>query len=282
MAGFYKKSVYLNNCIEESIYYSGRRGKNIKNSPARGKTPLNQLHYQDRKAERLLYWKLEQNFKRFTDLFITLTYKAGSKVSSEQARGDIDKFLARIRLEYKKQGKTFKYIGVAGRSKRGNVHFHMVINSINIEIVARVWRKITGANINVKVLYGSFKQLANYLIKNSRETFYSDDRIYQKRFCTSQNLTMPVIKTRAIKSIKWNAEPRPPKGYILDKASVYNGYGYFDAGGCYASTRIQRYTFIKIDTERKHKYRLNAVDYHKLNIPVVMPEWDDEEANASR
>lgn len=275
---YIKKSIHLKESIEIDKYYSGRVGKKIYNAPARSKTPLNQLRYQDRKAERVLYWLLDLNFNPDEDLYITLTYKAREIISSTRARNDIKKYLARLRLEYKKQGEQLKYIYTAGRGKRGNVHYHMVINKIDTEILTNVWRKITGARVHIEHLYGNFKKLANYLVKNSQETFYSNDKIHQKRYCTSHELQRPIITREIIRSIKWNVNPKPIKGYILDKTSVYNGYGYFDNNGCYASTRIQRYTLIKVDAKQK-KPKLNTIYYSKSNIPVIITEWDEAEAS---
>lgn len=272
---YVKKLVYLKDSIEVSKYYSGRIGKKIHNAPSRGKTPLHQLQYQDRKAERAIYWLLDLNFKPYTDLFITLTYKAQKTISSIHAKNDIKKYLARLRLEYKKQGKELKYIYVAGRGKRGNVHYHMVINKFDTEILANIWRNITGGNIHIVHLYGSFKKLASYLVKNSQETFYSRDKIHQKRYCTSHDLKRPLIKREIIKSIKWLIDPRPIKGYRLDEHSLYNGYGYFDAGGCYASTRLQSYTLIQIkQSNQQNKKYLSKL---KSDIdPINMPEWTTE------
>lgn len=274
---YIKKTVYLRNSIEISKYYNGRIGKKIHNAPAHNKTPLHQLQYQDRKAERSLYWLLDLNFKPYTDLFITLTYKAQEQITSTRARNDIRKYLARLRIEYKKQGKELKYIYVAGRGKRGNVHFHMVINKFDTEILASIWRNITGANIHITHLYGSFKKLASYLIKNSCETFYSQNKIHQKRYCTSHDLKRPLIKREFIKSISWIADPKTIKGYILDKNSIYNGYGYFTCGGCYASTRLQTYTLIQIrqsDQQKKIYHHKNK--FLSDNEPINIPEWNTE------
>ena len=85
--------VILKNKIDNYKYSSGRIGKNIINGPAQGTTPIRQLRYQDKRAERESELKLTENFEE-DDLWITLTYQNASVIDSEKARKDISLFLA--------------------------------------------------------------------------------------------------------------------------------------------------------------------------------------------
>ncbi len=249
-------------------YYSGRIGKKIYNAPCMGKTPLNQLRYQDRKAERVCRWKLDNNFKA-GDLFITLTYKSNEKPTSEETRKNISALLARLRIEYKKLNKIFKYIYVAGRTKRGAVHFHMVLNAIDINIISKSWRKITGGKVLAQSLYGKdFGKVASYLIKNSCETFYSKDKIHNKRYCSSNNLEMPSIEREIIGAKEWRNTPKAPKGFIIDKTSLYNGYGWLENENGWNGCKTQYYKLIPIDNTHYSKRKTLS----RFNVPILATE----------
>ena len=92
----------------------------------------------------------------------------------------------------------------------------------------------------------NYKKIADYLIKNSQETFYRKDRIHKKRFCASLNLVMPEIRKQLIKAKEWKLNPSSIKGYLVDKNSIYNGYGWLDNGEHWDCCRVQRYTLIHI------------------------------------
>ena len=271
--------VILKNKIDNYKYCSGRIGKNIINGPAQGTTPIRQLRYQDKRAERVCEWKLTENFEE-DDLWITLTYQKASVIDSEKARKDISLFLAYLRRAYKKESNELRYIYTAGRGKRGNIHFHMVLNKFDTAVIAKIWRNITGGGVHFRHLYTEFnnygqvnyKKIANYLIKNSRETFYSADKIHKKRFCASINLKMPRLEKNIINAKQWKKEPTTIKGYILDKESIYDGYGWLDEGHKWDCCRVQRYTLIKIDGEYKPRYK----NYKNLDIPMGDDEFAEE------
>ncbi|WP_304067895.1 rolling circle replication-associated protein [Megamonas hypermegale] len=263
--------VYTQNTIENYKYYSGRIGKKIPNAPAKGKTPLNQLRYQDQKAARVCGWKIAENFQK-GDLYLTLTYPARMPIEPEQARQDISLFLVRMRRMYKKADMQLKYIYTAGRSKRGMVHFHMVVNKFDTEKIGDIWHKISGGGCHFQNLYLNqygfvdYRKIANYLIKNSQETFYRNDKIHRKRFCASLNLKMPTVEKKIATAKIWKKQPNAPKGYILDKNSFYDGYGWSDGGNAWEGCRVQRYILIRVDNnilkQRKRKQKIP-------DIPVI-------------
>lgn len=267
---YVEAKVFMNNCIEVYKYYSGRIGKKIYNSPAERKTPLKQIKYQDKKAARVCGWKIAENFTR-GDLWATLTYPARKVIEPETARKDISLFLVYLRRLYKKAGMEVKYIYTAGRSKRGMVHFHIVLNKFDTQRIAETWHKISGGGCHFKHLYVNeynyvdYRKIADYLIKNSCETFYRKDKIHKKRFCASLNLKMPVIEKRIVKAKTWKQDPKSIQGYVLDKNSIYNGYGWADNGDCWEGCRIQRYMLIHVGAtctrkrRRKRKYDLPEI-----------------------
>ena len=106
-----------------------------------------------KRAERVCEWKLTENFEE-DDLWITLTYQKASVIDSEKARKDISLF-SRI-TAYKKESNELRYIYTAGRGKRGNIHFHMVLNKFDTAVIAKIWRNITGGGVHFRHLYTEF------------------------------------------------------------------------------------------------------------------------------
>ncbi len=227
--------------------YSGRYGTKIINAPKEKESPEKLKNYQDKVAERKCRWLINTNFK-FGDLWMTLTYPAWTRPTSEKARKDIDKFLKNCRRYYKRAGQIFKYIMTAGRTSRGAVHFHFVINKFDLEKISSIWWSIAGnektpcPKVDYRVLdnTGQYNKIAAYLIKNSKETFWSEDRIHSKHFCASKNLEQPTITKEIIGASAWRKEPKAPKGYYIDKNTIHNGInemGY----------QCQHYTLVKIN-----------------------------------
>lgn len=265
---YVKCLVKMKNCIEVYKYFNGRIGKKILNSEPTGKTPIKQLRYQDKKAERVMRWKLNENFTK-GDMLVTLTYP--QIVTTDTARENIKLFLMNLRRFYKRVGKQLKYIYVAGVTKRGTIHYHMVLNRFSASKIAELWNRITGGTANIKYLYGrTFQNLAAYLMKNSRETFYSNNKVHGKRFCASLNLKTPHIQKKIVGASIWREEVKPLKGYIIDKSSIYNGYGWSDSGGRFLCCRVQSYTMLKINSEITKHYKNNVA------IPEI-PVADDME-----
>lgn len=223
-----------------------------------GKTPLNQLRYQDKKAERMIRWKLVMNFTG-DDIFVTLTYPPRTRKSSEEARHDIALFISRMRRIYKKKGLVFKYIYTSGRSKRGAIHFHIVMSYIDTKLITHAWWNIAGTfelacpRVDIRHLdegrYDStkYRKLAAYLVKNSCETFYSPDPIHKKRYCQSLNLEMPSITVQIVSANEWKKQPAAQKGYYIDKNNFFDGWAWAPENTCYIGCRCQQYTQVRLD-----------------------------------
>lgn len=280
-----QQMVYGKNFIDVSRYQSGRIGKKIVNGPALGKTPLRQLRYQDKKSERNCRYKLNMNFGG-GDLFLTLSYPPYELIDFATARKNINTFLDTVRKIYKRNGKKLKYIFVAGVTKRGMIHFHIVLNKFDTDVLTKAWQKIVGTEdfryprVTIRHLdySGEYKKLASYLIKNSREQFYGKEKVHKKRFCASKNLIMPLVVKKIMKYNRfWKNIPKALTGYVIDKNSIYDGYSWADNGGCYECCRVQRYTMYKTDCTNwnlyKSKYRKIFTDD---DIPEIIEEWTEE------
>lgn len=242
------KKVIAGNTIEHRKFYNGRYRAQIQNSPKEKMTPQNQKDYQDRRAEETVRQLIHENFY-FGDYWATFCYPAWVRPTPEQTKADIEKFLKKLRRRYKKNNKVLKYIYTAGRGERGAIHFHMVLNAgVDQSVVSECWWDVVGnqenpyPRVHFRILdkSGYHGKIAAYLIKNSKETFWSEERIHGRRYCASASLKKPEVKREIVSARTWREEPKPPKGYYLLPDSLKMG---IDQTSGYP---YQRYIFVRI------------------------------------
>ncbi len=224
--------------FEERVYDFGysREVERIRTGkpPDRGKTRAKkkkatpeqikkQNEYNRQKKSRRL---IKANFKE-NDLWLTLTYKRGHKVSPEQAKTDKKKFFDYARKEFAKRGEVLKWAGCYERGKRGAVHFHFIINRIPDAdlIIKEAWKRVEGSGrVDMELLYrdGEFKNLASYIVKAEA---YDDEGNLIKGSCFShsRNLVMPEPEVHRTTRKKILTEPEPTPGYYIDKDSICQG-----------------------------------------------------------
>lgn len=231
---YLEKTFEHGDIIEKCKYTNGKFGKRRKNSEPLGVTPPEQLRWQSKNDIRKLWRILDLNFSP-GDLWIMLSYPARSRPTTEQVRGNMKEFLRKIKREYKKAGEIFKYVFSAGRGSRGAVHFHLVLPKFDIDQIRDIWADIVNGGKWVKTNFEPLTKLrdyegvASYIIKNSEETFFSDDPLYKKRYCMSGNLGKKEVKPKIIKAKEFRKDPPERKGYYIDKQRSYswvNKYGY--------------------------------------------------------
>ena len=103
---------------------------------------------------------------------------------------------------------------------RGGVHHHLVINRIPDAdlIMRRAWEK---GGVHIDLLYdeGGLRKLAEYLSKMPDE----ENKLRESRYSCSRNLKIPVAEVKIYKRKTWKDEPKPPKGYYLDKETYHEG-----------------------------------------------------------
>lgn len=184
---------------------------------------------------------LNNNFRDGTDFHIVLTYQKELRPKTkDETRNCLENFMRDLRNLYKKLKKVLKYITVT-EYKRVSIHHHIVINDADIREINKLWKY---GKINATPLYtdGQYGELAEYLIKETDKTFSAPDAIYKKRWNPSKTLKKPIVIKKIIHAKLWRQEPKPKKGYYIDKASVYNGVNPF-TGGYY-----QFYRMIKLES----------------------------------
>ncbi|WKY47058.1 hypothetical protein Q5O24_11900 [Eubacteriaceae bacterium ES3] len=214
--------------IEITKRFSARfNKKGITRGQNKKPTPELMQAINEKNAETKLRRLINTNY-RDGDLHITITYANNKIILPEEAKKEVEKFLRRLRVEYRKHEEELKYILVT-EYKNKRIHHHIIVNSIENEtekIFKRLWKK---GRIRFTYLdnTGQYSALAHYLIKETRKTFREKDSPSKKRWNASKNLKKPVIKKEIIKAREWRKIPEPIKGYSIEADSIQEGFHDF-------------------------------------------------------
>ena len=241
---YFKTTIEAGKTIEVYKSYTKRVGAKVKGDKEKP-TPEEMEKVNQMNAERTLRLKINANFGE-DDPFITLTYRKDERPTPEEAKKNIKKLLDALRKEYRKIGEELKYINVT-EYKNKAIHHHVLINHIEGQDVSKMVRKLWQfGRPDFKYLddTGQYKDLAAYLIKETSKTYKENkenDGGHKQRYSCSRNLIMPTPKTEVIKKAqKWLVDPKPIKGYYIDKDTVYNGVDPF------TGREYQKYTMIQL------------------------------------
>lgn len=197
----------------------------------------------EKNAVRLLTAKLNHNF-RGGDLHVTLTY-AGEVPTQEQAKKDKQNFLRKLKRYSDKAGTVLKRVDVT-EYENHRIHHHIVISGIPAEVISEAWDK-GFVKFSILEASGNYKNLAEYLIKETSKTFRDDDNPNKRRYNCSRNVVTPEIKQVRISERELYRELQPVKGYYIDFDSV----NYYE----HALTGMQcvEYIMISLDEEPRLK-----------------------------
>ena len=235
-----KNTYRYKNIIEVERVHSGRYGKKLDRSERKKPTPEEMQKINERNAIKKLRRKICANFEP-GDLFLTLTYRREERPEPEEARKELHRFFGRLRKKYRKQELSLKYIVVTEYMNKA-IHHHIIVNDLpkgnGAKMASSLWTR--GAT-HCKFLYedGQYELLASYLIKETGKHFREPGNEMKCRYSCSRNLVEPKKETRILVNDNWPEEPRIPRGYTLDKQSLWNGVnkmGY----------RYQYYRMVKI------------------------------------
>lgn len=242
---YFKTTIEAGKTIEVHKSFTKSECKKQKNKDKEKPTPEEIEKVNQANAERTLRILINANFEE-GDWFTTLTYRKEDRQSPAEAKKIVKAFLDALRTEFKKYGEELKYINVT-EYKNTAIHHHLVINDIKLLNVAKTIRKLwKHGRPDFKVMdkTGQYKDLAAYLIKETSKTFKEKDGGHMQRYSCSRNLIRPVPVTEIIrKANRWAADPKPVKGYYIDKDTIYNGVNPF------TGREFQRYTMVRIDDD---------------------------------
>lgn len=215
--------------IKKSIPVQREKGK--PRAERKKKTSEAQKAVNQQNASEKLFALIQNNFSG-GDLHIIPTYSNELyPLSTEEVKRQQRNFVRRLGYVYKKYGHELKYIQVTEYEKKRH-HHHYIINKIpeiGIAEIQEIWRnglvRCTPLEHN-----GYYKELSDYLIKETSRTFNTSERIYGKRWTSSRNLQPPEVITETVEvknETDFFTAPLNENGYELIKASEYKGINEF-------------------------------------------------------
>ena len=223
--------------------YYGNYGAKGEKRAKRDKPTPEQMEYTNRKnRSRNIRYLIKANFTT-QDLFVTLTYRQGTRKGLDEAAKDVRGLIRKLRPKYKKLGIPLKYIYTCEIGERGGIHTHLIINDCGntMRLISELW---TRGHPNYKNLYdeGNYEQLADYMAKvpgskegttkaqqcrKKPEYVYSHSRILEK-----VEPEVHVYSRRTVKAIQEAIEQGATtheqskyitEGYYIDRDSIRSG-----------------------------------------------------------
>lgn len=217
---YIRKRFFCGWVIEVEECHNGRYGAPGMKRAKREKPTPEQIAKQNQwRKERDIRRLLETNFDEY-DYWLTLTYRIGNRPPDmAQAKKQVQKFLRQMRDAYKIRGQPLKYIVVTEIGSRGGIHHHIVLNRTEggDKLVTKYW-PYGGANITLLRGKGEYRKLADYIAKQP-----GDNAVKEKWYSRSRNLQKPRVEKQVMRRRTFSREIRVPKGYYLDKDSVFQG-----------------------------------------------------------
>lgn len=228
------KTIYRNIKVPSGRHSDKRRPRT---NPTSEKVQKNN----DRLAARNLTLLLNANFSEKSGHFI-LTY-AGDEPTQEEAEKELKKFIRRLQYGMKKSGQEMKYI-VVTEYKHKRIHHHIVINTLDAEMVNKAWAKGYTKMVALDDT-GNYQKLAEYLIKETSKTFREPGSTHHRRWSGSRNLVRPVIKREYVPESALSDDPKPIDGYTIPEVRRYEhpvtGLEYIE------------YFMVAVDEPRRYK-----------------------------
>lgn len=229
--------------IEVSKYYSYRHhSKGEKRQTKEKPTSEAQKKVNQRKAAKELRRLMNTNF-RDGDLLVRLDFfREQSPDGSNQMQSMMQKFIRKLRAEFKKLGKELKYIYVKEIGRRGGRHVHMVMSKCDTDILRKCWPH-GGIHVDPLISNGQYRKIAEYCIKYAAKTEETEGKLIGKRWYASRNLERPKVKKRIVSAHSFRRQVKNVDGYFFEKDSLYFGISE-ETGFEYFS-----YTLIKADQQ---------------------------------
>ena len=202
--------------IDVTLKYSKRSARK-KRDPNRNPSREAVIKNNDRQAVKKLTRLMNANFYP-GDIHLTLTYE-GDPPTVEAAKKECANFKRRLKREYEKRDKEFRWIEVT-EYKNHRIHHHMLIPYIETEVITKHWKR---GHIWASTLDRSrnYKNLAEYFVKETTKTMRTPGSETKQRWSASRNLVRPVIKREMIEPRAMYQSPKALKGYEIIQESVH-------------------------------------------------------------
>lgn len=252
--GYCKKTYKAGDTIIVEKGYTGRhRPPGCSRAKRINPTPETMKKQNEWNAVKKLTLLMNENFKP-GDYHLVLTYRRECRPDSEQAHDRLTKFIRKLRRTYAKAESELMYIHTTEYKSKA-IHHHMVANKFDLAEIQKVW---PWGMVRVTPLYSkNLQKLAEYFVKETKESFRDGDSPYKQRYVPSRNLKRPSPRVEEISAQSWAQEPKERKGYYIDRDSMVNGVSEV------TGYPYQYYIMVSLDepqkkTEKNLKFYRNA------------------------
>ena len=207
----------------------------------------------ERERARKLCRKIEYNFGE-GDYHTTLTYKKYDRPDPTEAKKRINKLIAKLRKAYKKLGYQLKYIVVTEYLNHA-IHHHLIINNIvsgqvtTAVLIQQYWDS-GRSHFTPLDASGDYRQLAEYLVKETVKTLRNEDSKYHQCYSCSRNLIDPEPEVHRMRAKEFQEPPKPEPGYYIDMDNIIDHITQ-------AGYRYRYYRMIKIDNINDRRTKAN-------------------------
>lgn len=235
---YYKTEIKAGRTVEVIKSYTRRIDKFKHREDKDKPTPEEMEKVNQKNAEAKLRRLINANFG-LGDYHLVLTYKREDRPDPAEAKKRFANFIRKLRREYKKLGVDLKYI-IATEYKP--IHHHIILNGIDaniLKVLRQCWPYGT-PHLTPLDDTGQYSKLAEYLIKETSKTFRDNDGGTKQRYSHSRNLIVPKPKITRVEASRWLEDPKPVKGYYIDKDSVHNYINPF------TGKKMQQYTMVML------------------------------------
>ena len=234
-----------------------------KRAPRRKATEEEIKQHNRRNREKKCRWKLRANFTP-DDIFVTCTCRKDARPPDMDTMTKmVSRMLRELRKHYQAAGVELKWIRNIECGTKGAWHVHIVLNDVPdaIKAMKKAWPH---GNIVIRPMRaeGDFQDLAAYLTKTPE----TDKSLKDARHWSSKNLLVPAPVERKYNHWKTFAEAEPrmiPKGWYVDKSSVYEGItkmGY----------RFRRFQLFPLDDKQRERHPGKMI--RAGNVPDIEAE----------
>lgn len=237
--GYIRERYDLFNSIEIREHMDCRHQEEGTRCEKRKRTPeemkrANQRRKEE-KARRLIWANFEPG-----DYVRTLTFKKDRRPADmKEAQSIKAKFLRQLAREYGKRFYKLLWIANIECPPRGAWHIHLICNRIEGggDIIKDLWRQYGGVyDQELADIQG--KDIGAYITKSPDSVDDGEHKVIESKYSHSRNLTVPEPKRTEISGWRMSDAPRVPKGFYLDKDSMYEGVNM--AGYQYRTYIIRR------------------------------------------
>lgn len=196
----------------------GHKPRRQKENPTSERVARNNQRRKQREAGRMV-----DAYFNPDDLVLTLTYRTETRPDDvEGALKHFSKLTSYLRREYGKRYYELFWMRNVEIGPKGGTHIHMIVNRIEGAefLIKDYWRQYGGVYVQyLQDMHDQQKDIGEYIAKSP----VTCDRVVKTSWGHSRNIKKVPPEDKVITGRKMTAEPQVPRGWYLDKSTMYEG-----------------------------------------------------------